>query len=222
MRLSIKTLARALGDLAPAARAARRADRAFDARWGTDTSAEVTMSALDYPPELRRLSHHYQASGPHLLDQAIRAAAIDPAAFTFIDYGCGKGRVVLLAAQRFAAAIGVEYSPMLIAIAERNAEAFVARGGAARRPRFWRGNAASYAPPGGHLFCYLYNSFGPETLHHCLERLEAAKAAAPGRRVLLAYVNPQHADALAARAAWAVIGGDAALTLFECGQAGGR
>lgn len=218
LRLAAKTAAHHLKSWSPSARGAVRADRAFDARWGTDTSAEMTMSRLDYPPELRRLSHHYQASGPHLLDIAVACAGIDPADFVFIDYGCGKGRVALLALQRFARSIGVEYSPILIAIAERNAAQFVARGGAARHPSFWQGNAADYAPPpDGHLFCYLYNSFGAEILSGCLDRLEAAKATLPARRIMLAYVDPRHAALVTARERWEVRGEAAGLMIFELG-----
>ncbi|MBX9815891.1 MAG: hypothetical protein A4S12_09765 [Proteobacteria bacterium SG_bin5] len=213
-RLGVKTLAARARALSPAARRAARADRAFDTRWGTDTSAQMTMSALDFPLELRRQSHHYQASGPHLLDQAIAAAGIDPAGFTLIDYGCGKGRIVLLGAQKFAYAIGVEYSPILVAIAERNAATFMARGGAPRPPRFWQGNAADFEPPAGDLFCYLYNSFGEEILNDCLVRLEAAKAASPARRILLAYVDPRHRAVVRARG-WRVIGETPALVVFD-------
>ncbi|OQW47704.1 MAG: hypothetical protein A4S16_08225 [Proteobacteria bacterium SG_bin6] len=218
LRLGGKTLTRHAKRLSPAARAAARADRAFDARWGTDTSAQVTMSGLDFPVELQRLSHHYQASGAHMVEVVIAAAGVAPEKFTFIDYGCGKGRMVLLAAARFAAAIGVEYSPKLIAIAERNTQAFLARGGAEREPIFWKGNAAEFLPPGGDLFCYLYNSFGSEILNGCLVRLEEAKAAQASRRVLLAYVDPQHGPLVAGRG-WSVLAEAPGLTIFEAPSA---
>lgn len=214
LRLGGKTLVRHAKRLSPAARAAARADRAFDARWGTDTSAQVTMSGLDFPLELQRLSHHYQASGAHMVEVVIAAAGIAPERFTFIDYGCGKGRMVMLAAARFAAAIGVEYSPRLIAIAERNAKAFLARGGADRAPIFWQGNAAEFLPPGGDLFCYLYNSFGPEILSDCLLRLEQAKTVQASRRVLLAYVDPQHGPLVVSRG-WSALAEAPGLTIFE-------
>lgn len=198
-----KTLIQKLHRFAPSARAAARANAAFDRQWGTDTGREVTMSALDFPAELRRSSHHYQASGPHLLDQTIACAEIDPAEFTLVDLGCGKGRVVLLGAARgFAEVVGVEYSPLLTAIARTNAETFVARGGSSKMPRFWQGNAADYPTPDGNVFVYLYNSFGPDILAGCLNRLEAAKRHAPDRRIVMIYVNPQHGDAIAARPAW--------------------
>lgn len=212
-----KTVLKQLAVLNPAARAAARAERAFDRQWGTDTSREVMMSALDFPAEIQRSSHHYQASGGHVLDLTIACAGIDPAGYSFIDYGCGKGRIVLLAAAKpFVRAIGVEYSPLLTDIARKNSAIFVARGGAHQTPEFWQGNAADYVPPAGNLFCYLYNSFEDDILVGCLERLEAAKRADPAAHILLAYVNPQFGDVVASRGGWREGRGADDIRLFEC------
>lgn len=214
---AVKTGLALLKRATPAARAAARADQAFDRQWGTDTSRQIGMNALDFPVALKNGSFHYQASGAHVLDEAIALAAINPADYVFIDYGCGKGRVVLLAAAKpFARAIGVEYSGLLTDIARANSAIFTERGGAKVTPEFWQGNAADYAPPEGALFCYLYNSFGAAILHGCLDRLEAAKAQDPSRPILLAYINPQFGDAVAARSAWRERTAANDIRLFEC------
>lgn len=212
-----KTIAQKLRRMSPASRAAARIDAAFDRQWGTDTSREVTMSQLDFPVELRSSSHHYQASGAHILDKTIACAAIDPARFTFVDLGCGKGRVVLLAAARgFADVVGVEYSPILVATAEANARQFLTRGGAVIVPRFWQGNAADYPMPGGDVFVYLYNSFGADILTGCLARMEDAKRDDAARRIILLYVNPQHGDLIAARPGWQEGQSGDDMRSFEC------
>lgn len=214
---AVKTVVAALKSLSPAARALARADEAFDRHWGTDTSRQIGMNALDFPTDLKKGSFHYQASGAHILDEAIAVAGIDPADYSFIDYGCGKGRVVLLAAAKpFARAIGVEYSALLTAIAQTNSITFTVRGGAKVTPEFWQGNAADYVPPAGPLFCYLYNSFGAEILAGCLDQLEAAKMRDRSRPILLAYINPQFGDDVAARPAWEERDARGDIRLFEC------
>jgi len=214
---SIKTIVALLKQATPAARAAAQVDQAFDRQWGTDTSRQIGMNALDFPTALKTASFHYQASGTHILDEAVALAAIDPADYVFIDYGCGKGRIVLLAAAKpFARAIGVEYSGLLTKIARANSRTFSERGGAKVTPEFWQGNAADYVPPAGPLFCYLYNSFGAEILRGCLDQLEAAKAQHPSRPILLAYVNPQFGDIVAARPAWREGAAANDIRLFEC------
>lgn len=212
-----KTTVALLKRATPAARAAARADQAFDRQWGTDTSRQIGMNALDFPVALKNSSNHYQASGAHVLDEAVALAGIVPAGYVFIDYGCGKGRVVLLAAAKpFERAIGVEYSELLTDIARANSAIFLEGGGAKVTPEFWQGNAADYTPPAGALFCYLYNAFGAEILHGCLDRLEAAKAQDPSRPILLAYINPQYGDAVAARPAWRERAAANDIRLFEC------
>ncbi|MBA4048566.1 MAG: hypothetical protein C0476_08505 [Sphingomonas sp.] len=214
---TVKTLAQKLRRLTPAARAAARRDAAFDRQWGTDTSREVTMSELDFPTELRATSHHYQASGAHILDRTIACAGIDPAGFTFVDLGCGKGRVVLLAAARgFPRVIGVEYSPALVATAQINAGQFLARGGATVTPEFWQGNAADFAIPAGDVFVYLYNSFGADILTGCLAQIERVKARDPARRIILAYVNPTFGAIVATRPGWREGSPSEDMRCFEC------
>jgi len=217
VQASIKTLVALLKQATPAARAAAQADQAFDRQWGTDTSRQIGMNALDFPTALKTGSCHYQASGAHVLDEVVALAAIDPAEYAFIDYGCGKGRIVLLAAAKpFVRAIGVEYSALLTSIAQANSMTFTQRGGAKVTPEFWQGNAADYVPPPGPLFCYPYNSFGAEILQGCLDRLEAAKAQDPSRSILLAYVNPQFGDVVAARPGWNEFAAANDIRLFEC------
>lgn len=217
VQASVKTITAIIKQAMPKARAAVRADEAFDRQWGTDTSRQIGMNALDFPTSLKKGSFHYQPSGAHILDEAIALAAINPAEHVFIDYGCGKGRIVLLAAAKpFARAIGVEYSALLTSIAQTNARRFAEAGGAKVTPEFWQGNAADYVPPAGPLFCYLYNSFGEEILAGCLDQLEAAKARDRSRPILLAYVNPQFGDAVAARAAWNERAWANDIRLFEC------
>jgi SAM-dependent methyltransferase len=214
---AIKTVIAKLKSITPAARAAARADQAFDRRWGTDTSRQIGMNALDFSTELKNASFHYQPSGAHVLDEAVAISGIDAASYSFIDYGCGKGRIVLLAAAKpFARAIGVEYSALLTAIAQTNSIIFLARSGASVTPEFWQGNAADYVPPEGPLFCYFYNSFGGDILARCLDQLQAAKARDAGRPILFAYVNPQFGDLIAARPAWRKRTAGNDIAVFEC------
>lgn len=53
----------------------------------------------------------------------MRRLPMRPKDFVFIDYGCGKGRALFIAAEHsFKAAIGIEYASDLASIAKRNIE----------------------------------------------------------------------------------------------------
>lgn len=199
---SVKTVGHAIRSITPVERRKKAIHEAFDAKWGTDTSAEITMANLEFPADLARECCHYQASGPDSLSEVMRLADIDPASYTFVDIGSGKGRVVLCAsAMPFKRAIGVEYSAKLDGIARRNAEIFVERGGAKITPEFWCGNAAAYELPAGPLFLYFYNPFYPAVMNPFLDQCEAA-ADAENRPITLVYLNPQYPEIFDVRDRW--------------------
>ncbi|WP_301089671.1 class I SAM-dependent methyltransferase [Sphingomonas sp.] len=84
------------------------------------------------------------------LNEAVTTAGIDPARYSFVDYGSGKGRVVMIAAARgFQRAIGVEFAPELHDIALANGRRFTSAGGSSTRCEFILGDAGSYDPPAG-------------------------------------------------------------------------
>lgn len=210
----MKTLVHAARSLGPSAAAARARDGAFDRRWGTDTSGTVSLSALAVDPARARHGVRYQASDGDALERVVRGFGIDPAEWSFVDYGSGKGRVVLTAAQLgFARAIGVEFSPELCRIAQENARLFAAAGGTARPPEFVQADAGIFEPPPGPLLAYLYNPFGPPVIDEVAARL-AAKAQA-GDHVLVAYRDARHLDSFLSTYAWHPVASDAALALLR-------
>lgn len=213
--LILKNIAHAAGSFGPAAAARREADAAFDRRWGTDTAGLVNLTELAVDPARARHGVRYQASGEDVLARALDRLAIDPSGWRFVDYGSGKGRVVLAAARLgFAEAVGVEFSPELHRVAEENGRRFIAAGGATRAPAFVLGDAGAFDPPSGPLLAYLYNPFGPPVLDEVVARLEAK--AAGGDPVLVAYLDPQHADRFAADR-WATISRTPQWSLLRAG-----
>ena len=120
----------------------------------------------------------------------------------FVDYGSGKGRVLLMAADYpFRRLVGVEISPELQAIARAN----LARGARPRRAEveLWTGNAAEFPVPPDASVIYLYNPFHGGVLRAVLANLRASLDAHP-RRLRLIYNNPVHFLRVAAEYPWLV------------------
>ncbi|HLL59688.1 MAG TPA: class I SAM-dependent methyltransferase [Allosphingosinicella sp.] len=212
--LAAKTIIHSARSMTPAAIAGRRRDAEFDRRWGTDTTGLVDLSKLSVDPVRARFGGRYQASDGEAVAQAVKTFGIDPRDWSFVDYGSGKGRIVLIAARLgFGRAVGVEFSPELSSIAEENGRLFTSNGGASISPEFVLADAGSYEPPEGPLFAYLYNSFGPPVIDEVAVRL-AAKAA-KGEQVLFAYFNPQHFDLFVSYGKWDVVQRDENLALLR-------
>ena len=203
MSAAIKTLAGGVQlALSPAKRKARSQDRSFDGRWGTDTSAMVSIEDMAFPASLAKEAVHYQPSMPDTVEKVLQYISIPPSEFTFLDIGCGKGRMVLCAAMvPFRRAMGVEYSEDLIGIARANSRALIRRGGSDIECEFWSGDASEFLPPPDNLLCYLYNPFGAVVLAGFIEKLEMS-ARASGKEVFIAYTDPQHAQVIAERGCW--------------------
>jgi len=188
-RLTGKTVAHALRRQSPRARAIRHADRAFDRQWGTDTSDVVGVGALGFDADRAARAVHYQPSSPAMLEGPVRALGIDPAAWDFVDYGAGKGRMVMTAAQLgFRSATGIELSEQLCAIARRNLAVFAAACPAAAPARIVSADATAHQPEGERILAYFYNPFDQVILAAVRDRLEAT-----GREVCVVYTNPVHA-----------------------------
>jgi hypothetical protein len=76
----------------------KRRDNEFDRRFGVDTAGTIPLSALDVDDEDWEYGFSYEATDPKYFKAVVGELPIKYEKFTFIDFGSGKGRVLLLAA----------------------------------------------------------------------------------------------------------------------------
>lgn len=198
LRLLVLNVAQAMRKLSLADRRARRQEKAFDRRWGTDTIRGVSVRELGFTSEQMDRCHRYDASSDAMVHGPIAMLDIDPARFHFIDYGAGKGRALMLALQiGFAHVTGVELSAQLCAIAEANLAIFAACNPSYPTVDVVSADATAYRPEGEHLLAYFYNPFGPEIMTAVRQRLEAAHHD-DGSDTYVLYANPEFGHVFAA------------------------
>jgi hypothetical protein len=129
----------------------------------------------------------------------MRDAGVPPGRFTFVDLGCGKGAVLLLALDAgFASVVGVERNDRLVPIARGNVETYRTRKGIDRPAEVIQDDVVHYALPHVPTVLYLYNPFGPDTLTAVLGNLEESLRQHP-RDVVVAYFSPAHRELLDVR-----------------------
>jgi SAM-dependent methyltransferase len=110
-----------------------------------------------------------------------------------IDVGCGKGGAMkILARFPFARADGIELSPHIAAIAERNLAILKAR-----RSRVYCGDAAIFPEYARYNMIYLYNPFAVSVMVMVMAAIDASLAA-HDREVIILYNNPTCHDAVVA------------------------
>jgi hypothetical protein len=119
---------------------------------------------------------------------ALLRAEVRPSEFTLVDYGCGKGRALLLAIESgFRAAAGVEFHPELAREAAENLRHYRGRRGVAS---VHHGNAADFPVPPGPVVCYLFNPFSGPVLEAVADNIGRSFAEDP-RPMYIAYLNPR-------------------------------
>lgn len=187
----------------------------IDRRLGLDTWREESTALMDVDGANLMHGNAYQPVGEAAFRRVVARLGIDPAGHDFVDYGSGKGRALLLAAELgFRRIFGVEYARELHEAALANvARARGACPGAERIECVWS-DAAAFVPPAGDLVCFLYNPFDGTVLRALLDRLAASVAAAP-RDILVAYLNPLHRDVADAHPALTLQHAEADLAVYR-------
>src|SRR5262245_14761117 len=163
----------------------------FDREHGTDTANEIfDLTTAGVSREQAARGNFYRATWEsefHEVMDALVALGIDLSKFSFVDYGSGKGKVLLMASLHpFRQVVGVEYSPAMHLVAVANCERFKD----ARQRCFSLtpvlADALEYQPPDGPVIAFIHNAFDPPTTRDLLLRCDAL---AKAREVVFIYVN---------------------------------
>ena len=162
---------------------------AFDLAHGVDTAGFRGWRELRGGRESDPYNSGYLAADAALSRNLLGSVAA-PERFTFVDLGCGKGRVLVLATEfGFRRVIGVEIDPALAQVARRNAAVVRARFPERAPIEIIQGDAAAVRLPPEPLVVFLNHPFWAPVLRQVMGNLAASLAEAP-REVLVLYLNP--------------------------------
>jgi hypothetical protein len=177
---------------------AQRQERidAFDARHGTDTGRHLSLEALRVSgQDVPALWRYF----PTLEAPFRRMLAALPIRFedhAFIDLGSGKGRALLLASERpFRRIFGVELSPRLHRVAQRNIEIYRSPQQRCRAFELLCMDAAHFSPPPIPAVFYFFQPFPRETMAAVLDRMRTSLRARQ-RELAIVYLNPLFHDSI--------------------------
>lgn len=172
----------------------------FDIRYGTQTREVVRKEDLrDVSSPNLGVGTCYWPANPRLFQQTLRKLreqlGRDFSRDTFVDFGCGKGRALLMAAREgFGQAIGVDYSAELCEISKKNIAPFTARTKVTTRFEVIHADVANWPIPEEATVFFLFNPFGGRVLAIVLQKIgdfaKNNRRAAP-----IVYLNPVHPEA---------------------------
>ncbi len=166
----------------------------FERRQGISTGGRVDLEELGLADRDRL---YYKPSHWLTLRRVLRQRDVRKDD-VFIDFGSGKGRVVLEAAARypFKRVIGVELSEELNAVARRNLEKLSGRL-ICPDVQLVTSDALEYQVPDDVTIAYFYNPFTGATFASVMDRLVRSLDRNP-RRVRIVYGNPVEHDTIMA------------------------
>ncbi len=176
----------------------RVAEYIEERRLGIRTAGHIRIESLVENP---RENHDYTPTSIRALRRIFDHAGIAPGSETLVDYGCGMGRVLAIACEYpFRRALGIEISPDLVRIAQRNLARF--RGNRkCTHVEFWTGSAEQFPIPPDATFFFFFNPFGGDVLTRVFSRIGSSFRDHP-RRLRIVYVNPHAFQRIAPDYPW--------------------
>jgi SAM-dependent methyltransferase len=168
-------------------------ERFFDFRYGTDTVAFVELKSLTIAGEHLADGVAYEPTRMRLVRRAISALNLAPGG-AFVDFGCGKGRVLLLAADYgFRRVTGVEFAKELCDTARTNLARYRTKTGIDTDIRIVEGDAVEYEVKDDESVFFLANPFSAALVEMVVKNIMHSLTAGK-RRGFIIYNNPLWSD----------------------------
>lgn len=164
----------------------------IDKLYGIDTSGYMGNSQLK-SGNWKADAHNagYDGVQPSVVRRILGCLPVPFDEASFVDFGCGKGRALVVASEYpFRAIEGVELAPVLAATARANAERMHELFPDRTRIKIIEGDALKAALPEGTVILYLYNPFFKNLLKEVIVSLEQKISANPDRKIFIVYANP--------------------------------
>jgi SAM-dependent methyltransferase len=163
------------------------ADRRREAPYGVSSEGRVALHELAIDSENRTLGFPYVPSPGRLVDTLLFNIEEDLGRFDFIDFGSGKGRVLLVASHYpFRQVLGVEFSSELHHIAQENIRRYQSPARRCQAVHSICVDAATFALPEHACVLYFNNPFAGPVFARVLRNVQLAHERA-SRKVYVLY-----------------------------------
>lgn len=164
-------------------------DVVFDLRYGTSTSRWVQLEALTIDSPNKAKGYRYQPARVLPLMRVFKKWQFPPGS-VFVDFGAGKGRVLLIASLfRFRKAVGIEFSDELCRVARQNIALFKQKQGVGESIEVAEIDATGYRYSDDENVFFFFNPFSQEILCQVLGQIERSAARNPRQVWLIFYAS---------------------------------
>jgi len=166
-------------------------DMLFDMKYKVETINTLMLGELEIDSPNKAHGHYYEGTNTYVFNQVFSQIKIDAAKHVFVDFGSGKGRAMILAAERgFRKIIGVEFSKELVDICHKNLEIFKSNTKTKSEFKVIHADAADYAIPNEASFLYFSNPFDEILIAKVIVNILKSLDAFP-REMIVMHLFPQ-------------------------------
>lgn len=168
-------------------------DYLFDLRHTTDTARRIRLRSLLFVSPNKQEARDYIPTRGRAFRKLLDSLPLSDDS-VFVDFGCGKGKLLLLASRyRFSRTIGIEFSPELAAIAKQNVVRFrnraLKRGDSVCPIEVVCSDAVEYKFRDDENVLFFFNPFSASVMGRVLVNIEKSFERKP-RSMLLLYNDP--------------------------------
>ena len=162
----------------------------FDIQYGTDTISSIKIKDLKIESNNKTRAEDYEPTQVIPLCKLFKQLMI-PNGKVFIDVGCGKGRVLLVASQfGFKELRGIEFSPALRKIATNNCSIYKEKTGISANFLIIESDICDYEIKDEDVF-FMFNPFDAHLLTYVLENIKLSLLQRK-RQIWIIYRKPVH------------------------------
>jgi hypothetical protein len=169
--------------------------RAFDRRHCVETAREEPLGEMGVAAHaITRGNSVYRVTWGSLIKRAMAQLDINPNRYSFIDYGSGKGKAMLMASDYpFKTIIGLEYAKRLHDIAAENCRTYRSPNQQCHSLQPVLGDVLDHTPPPGPIVCFMCNPFDEETLRAVFNSWRARYEGGE-REIRILYLNMRNIE----------------------------
>ncbi len=158
-----------------------------------ETSREISLSEVTTVGANRLNGVNYVPTPSRIFERLLAELPIAPAEFSFVDFGSGKGRLLVLAAEYgFRRMLGIEFAVEFAEQARERIAQYQQQAGIQAEIVCHTMDAADFMIPDGPCVIFLFNPFMEPVLDKVIRNLEASHCSAP-REIYVVYYHPVYA-----------------------------
>jgi SAM-dependent methyltransferase len=176
------------------------ADHLFDLRYRVNTCGWARLHGLTIASENKGNGYSYEPAKVVLIRKLLGIVRpFVPSDSVLVDFGCGKGRVLLVASEfGFKGARGIEFASELCKVARQNVAAFRRQTSIGTELSVIEADASNYRISEDEYVFFMFNPFDETVLSPVMDHIEASLQRYP-RRVFIIYQNPKWKNVIETR-----------------------